>query len=109
MSYGKSKYYLRQDYLTERQLNKLDGPVKTFSLGKPLDWEEYSQLPDDLRKLYLEKLCAKRHATAKMIGKMLGRPDEFVQTELKRLSVSPKATTSPEYREEFARWIKEKS
>lgn len=44
------------DYMTKKQLRAMDGEVKTYRLGSPMNWEEFSAMPDDLKKMYIKKL-----------------------------------------------------
>ena len=44
------------DYMTKKQLRAMNGEVQTYRLGSPMGWEEFSSMPDDLKKMYIKKL-----------------------------------------------------
>lgn len=50
---------------------RLDGPCRTYRLGRPMKLRELEKLPPDLQRSYLRRL---RHAgaTRKNVSKMLG-------------------------------------
>jgi hypothetical protein len=44
------------DSLTAKQLRSLHGEYKTYRLGSPMSWSEFSEMPNDLKKMYIKKL-----------------------------------------------------
>ena len=52
---------------------KLDGPCKTYCLGKPMSLRELEQMPEDLQLAYLRRL-RRRGGTPVQVGRMLGMP-----------------------------------
>lgn len=44
------------DYMTQKELRALDGEVKTYRMGSPMNWEEFNAMPEDLKKMYIKKL-----------------------------------------------------
>jgi hypothetical protein len=50
------KVRMPSDSLTKKQLNSLHGECKTYRLGSPMSWSEFSEMPDDLKKMYIKKL-----------------------------------------------------
>lgn len=44
------------DFMTQKQLRALDGEVKTYRLGSPMNWEEFNAMPNDLKVMYIKKL-----------------------------------------------------
>lgn len=47
------------DYMTKKQLRAMDSEVKTYRMGSPMNWEEFSAMPDDLKKMYIKNLRKK--------------------------------------------------
>ena len=47
---------LPSDHMTDAQLKRRNGPVSTYKLGEPMPWKGFKQLPDDLKRAYLEQL-----------------------------------------------------
>ena len=52
----KSPAKFSTDYLTEKQLRAMDGECKTYRLGSPMTWEEFKEMPNDLKTMYIKKL-----------------------------------------------------
>lgn len=63
---------LPSDYLTDAQKRKLNGPVESFRLDKPLSLEEFRRLPDDLKKEYILGLQREYRASDIMIADLFG-------------------------------------
>jgi hypothetical protein len=42
--------------MTDKELEALNGEVKVYKLGKPMTWGMFSEMPDDLKKEYIQKL-----------------------------------------------------
>ena len=66
------KVRLPSDNLTPAQLKQLNGPVIEYNTGRPMKWSELLELPDDVRKGYLERLRDEYKATQIMLAGMLG-------------------------------------
>jgi len=63
---------LPSDYLTDAQKRKLNGPVESFRLDKPMSLEEFRRLPDDLKKEYILGLQREYRASDIMIADLFG-------------------------------------
>lgn len=60
------------DYMTKKQLRALDGEVKTYRMGSPMNWEEFSMMPDDLKKMYIKKLRKKFNVPDEVLAMAMG-------------------------------------
>ena len=60
------------DYMTQKQLRALDGEVKTYRLGSPMNWEEFNAMPDDLKKMYIKKLRDKFNVPDRELAVAMG-------------------------------------
>lgn len=61
------------DYLSKKELKAMNGEcIKYASLKKPMTWDDFKKLPDDLKKEYIESLREKFNVPDKEIGEMLG-------------------------------------
>ena len=49
------KVHFPSDSLTQAEIDKLSGEVKTYNLKKPLTWAEFEALPLDLKKEYIKR------------------------------------------------------
>lgn len=50
---------LPSDYMTEKEKEALNGECKTYKLGAPMTWDEFSKMPDDLKAMYIKSLRRK--------------------------------------------------
>ena len=51
---GRVKF--RSDYLSKKELKAMNGDVKSYNLNKPMTWEEFRSMPQDLQIMYIKKL-----------------------------------------------------
>lgn len=70
---GKRQVTLPSDYLLPRELERRNGPCRTYRLGRPMTLEEFEDLPADLKTLYLRRL-RQRGGSASDVERMLGLP-----------------------------------
>ena len=66
------KCTLPSDYLTAAQKRRLNGPVSTYKLDEPMNWESFKAMPEDLQKKYILNLQETYQANNNMLGKMFG-------------------------------------
>lgn len=66
------KCTLPSDYLTAAQKRRLNGPVSTYKLDEPMNWESFKAIPEDLQKKYILNLQETYQANNDMLGKMFG-------------------------------------
>ena len=83
------KCTLPSDYLTAAQKRRLNGPVSTYKLDEPMNWESFKAMPEDLQKKYILNLQETYQANDKMIGKMFGKSDVTVGEYRKKLRLNP--------------------
>lgn len=63
---------LPSDYLTRKELNAMNGEVKSYRLNDPMTWKEFKMLPDDVKVLYITQIRSKWNTPDNEIAKMLG-------------------------------------
>ena len=83
------KCTLPSDYLTAAQKRRLNGPVSTYKLDEPMNWESFKAMPEDLQKKYILNLQETYQANDKMIAKLFGKTDVTVGEHRKRLGLKP--------------------
>lgn len=92
--------HLASDNLTKTQLKSLHGEVKTYHLGKPMDWATFRAMPQDLQKQYIERLIEKYQVTTTRLADMLGTRDGNLSWNLLRLGIrrqkGPASRMTPE-------------
>ena len=84
---GKGAVKFPSDYLTKKEKSKLNGPVTTYDMGKPMVWKDFSKLPDDIKRAYIEGLIAKYRATANQMAQMFGISKTYVDHTCARLNI----------------------
>ena len=84
-----NKCTLPSDYLTAAQKRRLNGPVSTYKLDEPMNWESFKAMPEDLQKQYILNLQNTYQANDKMVGKMFGKSDVTVGEYRKKLGLKP--------------------
>lgn len=65
------KCSLPSDHLTPAQWKRRNGPVSTYSLNQPMDWETFKSLPTDIQQSYIDILQSRFNVTASTISKEL--------------------------------------
>lgn len=66
------KCSLPHDGLTPAQLRRLNGPVSTYKLDEPMNWESFKAMPEDLQKKYICGLQDTYQANDNMLAVMFG-------------------------------------
>lgn len=79
--------HLSSDGLTQKQIASLHGEVKTYRLGKPMKWEEFTAMPQDLQAAYIEKLIDRYGVTNARLAYMFGVTGSMVSRYLIKLGV----------------------
>lgn len=63
------KCSLPSDHLTPAQWKRRNGPVSTYSLNQPMNWETFKSLPTDIQQSYIDILQSRFNVTTATIGK----------------------------------------
>ena len=83
------KCTLPSDYLTAAQKRRLNGPVSTYKLDEPMEWESFKAMPEDLQKKYILGLQENYGANDEMIGKMFKKSDTVALRVRNTLNIKP--------------------
>lgn len=68
---GKSGCKLPSDFMTKKEIKAMNGEVVNYaSVKRPMNWEEFKKLPDDLKKEYVEFIREKFNAPNNAIADM---------------------------------------
>ena len=86
---------LPSDHMTDAQLKRRNGPVSTYKLGEPMPWKGFKQLPDDLKRAYLEQLHTLYGATDNMLASMFGTSSLTIRHMRKSLGLLWRNTRIP--------------
>ena len=50
----------------------MSGEVKSYRLNEPMKWEEYKEMPEDIRKIYINLLRERFDVPDKKVAEMFG-------------------------------------
>lgn len=85
--------HLPSDDMSKKELRSLNGEVKTYHLKKPMKWAEFTAMPRDLQKLYIEKLIDRYGVSNKRLAAMFGVSGASVSVHLTSLGIRRGHTT----------------
>jgi len=83
---------------------KLNGPVKTVALDRPMKWKEFRALNEATQHIYLERCMDLYGASAGMLAQMFGVTPTSVGARLRALGVKPRSRTYQSSKEQRAMW-----
>jgi hypothetical protein len=104
------KCSLPSDHLTQAQWKRRNGPVNTYSLNQPMDWETFKSLPIDIQQSYVDILQRRFNVTAATISKELfGKSNPVLRLHMdkhgiKYTSMKGRGMTADE-REIWEHWL----
>lgn len=78
---------LPSDYMTKKELNAMNGEVKSYRLNEPMSWKEFKELPDDIKVTYIKLLREKFNCFDSAIAEMMGINKVTFSQEIKRLGL----------------------
>lgn len=78
---------LPSDYMTKKELNAMNGEVKSYRLNEPMSWKEFKAMPDDIKVTYVKLLREKFHCFDSAIAEMMGINKVTFSQEIKRLGL----------------------
>ena len=76
------------DYLSKKELNAMNGDVKSYSLNKPMTWEEFRSMPQDLQIMYIKKLRNEFGVPDIVLSKSMGVCKSSFSKAMKDLNLS---------------------
>lgn len=90
---GHGRCHLPMDDMTPAQIRTMSGPVKTYHLGKPMDWATFKDMPEDLQKKYIKDLYARFGVTNRRLAVMFGVDHTTVDRKTAALGIHTKRKT----------------
>lgn len=60
------------DYMTKKELKSMNGEVKSYNMNSPMSWEQFKQLPDDLKVEYIRKIRNKFNVPDCILAEFMG-------------------------------------
>lgn len=96
------------DYMTKKEIQKMNGEVKSYRLNEPMTWGEFMAMPDDIKIVYIKMLRHKFNVPGKYIAEMMGTNPAYYSKEIGRLGISEgkncRGRYTPWDREGFVAW-----
>ena len=89
------------DKMTRREWEKMNGPISTVQLGQPMTWEEFSGMPESLRRQYIQDILAHYDVGPNAIGRMLGVSGPYCGKRLRELGFTFSTRASAKETERF--------
>ena len=60
------------DYMTKKERDKMNGEVQSYNLNRPMKWTQFKQMPDDIKREYINSIVEKFDPQQIAIAEMLG-------------------------------------
>ena len=84
---GKGPIKFPSDYLSNKEKKKLNGPVVSYDMGKPMSYADFRKMPEEMQKMYLEGIVNKFHPTFRTISELFGIGESTLYYRMKQLGV----------------------
>lgn len=76
------------DFMTRKEIEAMNGEVKSYKLNAPMTWNEFKAIPDDIKVIYIKALRSKFGVPDTHIAKMFGIGQNMVSKEVIRLGIN---------------------
>lgn len=84
------KCTLPQDTMSAAELKRRNGNMNTFNLSKPMGWETFKAMHDDLKCEYIVSLREKFNANGSRIARMMGVCESTMLALIRELGLAEK-------------------
>ena len=69
---GKGRIRFSFENLSAKERKELNGPTITYKMDKPMSLQDFRQMPEDIRRMYLQNLMERFHPTQSALAEMFG-------------------------------------
>lgn len=76
------------DYMTKKERDKMNGEVQSYNLAKPMKWEQFKLLPDDIKREYITAIVRKYDPQQSAISQMPNVAPNTLYMLCKRLGIT---------------------
>ena len=76
------------DYMTKKEREAMNGEVQSYNLSKPMKWEQFKLLPDDIKREYITSIVSKYDPQQSAISQMLNVAPNTLYVQCKRLGIT---------------------
>lgn len=105
---GKGPINMGVEYKSDKEINEMHGEVKTYDLSKPISYNEFKEMPADLRGEYFKALFEKHGATSTRImawWKISSKTVTFLRRQYKVPSTAGKGRDKNRETESTKAWM----
>lgn len=97
---------LPSDNMTNKEWKAMNGKVESYRLNEPMAYEEFKNMPGDLRVMYVKALIEKFNVPISRIAQMLGVSEAGLRLMLKDLgfATGPRSGKMKWDQEGWAKW-----
>ena len=82
------KCTLPSDHMTQAEWKRRNGPVSTYSLNKPMDWETFKSLPVDIQQSYIDILQSRFNVTTAAISRdLFGKTSPTLKSHMEKTGI----------------------
>lgn len=98
---------LPHEHLTPAQLRRKNGAVRIFQLSRPMDEAQWSAMPEDLQRAYIQRLRQRYNVGTARLAGMLGMSTGALRERLAQLGLwdGRKRRMRSEQAEAWERWL----
>lgn len=76
------------DYMTKKERDAMNGEVQSYNLSKPMKWEQFKLLTDDIKREYITSIVSKYDPQQSAISQMLNVAPNTLHMLCKRLGIT---------------------
>ena len=91
------------DRMTQKECEKLNGPIHTITPGKPMTWGAFRSIPDTLQTKYIKDILEKYKVGPNAIARMFGTSGSNCGNYLRSLGFTFSGHTTPSETARFLR------
>lgn len=83
---GRVKF--NSDYMTRKELQAMNGEIKTYNLNEPMTFYEFNTMPDDLKIKYITSLRERFAVAIVKVAEMMNTKQRTLNYEIQRLGIA---------------------
>lgn len=76
------------DYMTKKERDKINGEVQSYALHRPMKWEHFKRMPDDLKHEYLSAIISKYNPQREALAEMFGITPNTLYVTCREVGIS---------------------
>ena len=92
------------DFMSKKEIKAMSGKCVSYPMNKPMSWNEFMELPDDLKQLYIQSLRNKYDVPDEYLAKMFDVSRGQLGLYIKDLKLDIKLEKGEWNKESFLAW-----